>query len=394
MTLEKFDRTTVHFWVPNVFEFKGGIQVYLNDILSAAEDLLEKSCLKNIHIFVINKLDKGRVKPPFDGTYFSFAFNGNSPKPLQTILFSFKLITASLFQKPDLILSGHLNFASVAYLIHKLLGIPYWILVYGVDAWDIKNPLSCKALRSAEKIISISGYTRDRLVSEQNLNSDKISLLPVTFDIDRFQIGSKPNYLLERHHLKHNQPIILTVARLDASERYKGYDQILRALPQILQVIPNACYVLVGKGNDRPRVEALVQELGLRDHTILTGFVPDNEIQDYYNLCDVFAMPSKGEGFGIVYLEALACGKPVVGGNQDGAIDALCHGELGILVDPDDLKAIAQVLIEILQGKADHPLIYQPEALRQKVAEIYGYEQFKANLAEIFQRFYPRSDSA
>jgi glycosyltransferase involved in cell wall biosynthesis len=94
----------------------------------------------------------------------------------------------------------------------------------------------------------------------------------------------------------------------------------------------------------------------------------------------VFAMPSKGEGFGIVYLEALACGKPTVGGNQDGAIDALCQGELGALVDPDDIGAIAQTLIAIVQKKYPHPLIYQPEALRQKVIEVFGFEHFQKTL--------------
>ena len=92
-------------------------------------------------------------------------------------------------------------------------------------------------------------------------------------------------------------------------------------------------------------------------------------------------MPSKGEGFGIVYLEALACGKPTLGGNQDGAIDALCHGRLGALVDPDNIEEIAQTLIQILQGTYPNSLIYQPEQLRQKVIETYGFEKFKQTLA-------------
>jgi glycosyltransferase involved in cell wall biosynthesis len=94
-------------------------------------------------------------------------------------------------------------------------------------------------------------------------------------------------------------------------------------------------------------------------------------------------MPSKGEGFGIVYLEALACGKPTIGGNQDGAIDALCNGELGVLVDPDDLTEISTVITKILQKTYPLPILYQPETLRKKVIEIYGFEQFKQNLAQL-----------
>jgi len=113
--------------------------------------------------------------------------------------------------------------------------------------------------------------------------------------------------------------------------------------------------------------------------------VPDEELSDHYNLCDVFAMPSKREGFGIVYLEALACGKPALGGNQDGAVDALCAGKLGALVDPDDIEAIAQSLIHMLQGTYPNPLMYQPEALRQAVIDTYGMEAFQRRLANLLR---------
>ncbi len=91
-------------------------------------------------------------------------------------------------------------------------------------------------------------------------------------------------------------------------------------------------------------------------------------------------MPSKCEGFGIVYLEALACGKPVLGGNQDGAVDALCCGELGALVNPDSVEEITQTLIQILQKKYSNGLMYQSEALRQHVIEKYGFERFRQSL--------------
>jgi len=129
----------------------------------------------------------------------------------------------------------------------------------------------------------------------------------------------------------------------------------------------------------------LITKLNLQECVTLTGFVADDELCDHYNLCDVFAMPSKGEGFGIVYLEALACGKPTLGGNQDGAIDALCHGELGALVDPDDIGVIAQTLIQILQGTYPHLIMYQPEILRQKVIDAFGFERFKQTLANLIQ---------
>ena len=379
------NKSSIHLWVPNLFEFKGGIQVYLCDILSAIECLYKQDRFF-IDVVVVDKLDAGKPTDRFDVSCFSFVFAGQSPKALKTLGFTLKTLATAFIQRPNLILCGHLNFAPVAYGLHRLLGIPYWVLVYGIDAWNIENPLRRRALHSAEKVISISAYTRDRLVQEQNLPYGKISLLPVTFNVNRFHIQPKPSYLLDRHSLKSDQPIILTVARLADDEQYKGYDQVIRAIPYIQKDLPNVHYVLVGKGSDRPRVEALIESLGLTNCVTLTGFVPDHEIGDYYNLCDVFAMPSKGEGFGIVYLEALACGKPTVGGNQDGAIDALRQGELGVLVDPDSIDEIASSLTEILQGRSLHPIIYQPKTLRQKVDEIYGFESFQANLQALLQK--------
>lgn len=375
----------VHFWVPNLFEFKGGIQVYLSDILLAVEHSYRQNeaCLK---VVVIDKLDRGKPTNVFDVGCFSFMFTGQYPKVLQIFVFSLKALAIAFLNRPNLILCGHLNFSPVAHFLYRWLGIPYWILVYGVDAWNVKNRLQCQALHAAERVISISGYTRDRLVQEQNLSFDKISLLPVTFNVDRFQIKSKPICLLDRHGLEAGQPVILTVARLAGEARHKGYDQILKALPEIRRHIPDVHYVLVGKGCDKSRVEKLINALHLDDCVTLTGFVPDREICDYYNLCDVFAMPSKGEGFGIVYLEALACGKPTVGGNQDGAVDALCDGELGVLVDPDNLTEIASTLVEILQGKSSHPILYQPKVLRQSVEAIYGFEKFQANLMDLIKQ--------
>ncbi|MEC4989702.1 MAG: glycosyltransferase [Oscillatoria sp. PMC 1068.18] len=370
-------------WFPNIFEFKGGIQVYSAVFLQALQELLPES---NYQVFLKHDTQYLSDYQFLQKTNYYFA--GNSPLSLRTAIFGAKIIGSKLKQRPSLIISGHVNFSPVAYWLKRLLGIPYWICVYGVDAWNIKRPALKTALHYADRIISIGSYTRDRLLTEQNLAPEKISILPCTFDVSRFQIAAKPPHLLKRYGLKPEQPVILTVARLDSSDiRSKGYEEILHALPQIRASIPNVHYLLVGKGSDRSRIEKFIAKLNLQDCVTLTGFVPDEELAQHYNLCDVFAMPSKGEGFGIVFLEALACGKPTLGGNQDGAIDALCHGELGVLVNPDNQEEIATNLVKILTENYPNSLLYQPEKLRQKVLETFGYEQFKQKLATLIDDF-------
>lgn len=370
--------TSLHLWFPNLFEFKGGIQVYLGDLLQA----LTKA-FPILSITVHDKLDRSYPAQDWQQYPVSFVTYGHQLSWLKTLHFALGIAISALEQRPKLILCGHLNFAPVAYWLNRLTGIPYWILVYGVDAWEVKSLTKKRALQAAAKIISISNYTRDRLIAEQHLDPNQFSLLPVTFDAHRFQPTAKPNYLLKRYNLIPQQPIILTVARLSRAERYKGYDKILEALPTIRQAIPNIHYVLVGKGGDRQRVEQLITQLNLQDCVTLTGFVPDQELSDHYNLCDVFAMPSKGEGFGIVYLEALACGKPTLGGNQDGAIDALCQGKLGALVDPDNAVELANTIIQILNQTYPNPILYQPETLRQRVIEIYGANSFQQKITNL-----------
>jgi glycosyltransferase involved in cell wall biosynthesis len=370
----------LHLWFPNMFGFKGGIQVYSAFLLNALQDLYPEF---NYHVSL-----KHDVQTSPDINYLSktrFQFSGRFAPQCRTFVFASQIIAQGLIQRPNLVISTHLNFAVAGHCLKRLTGTPYWVVAHGVDAWNITNKKLIAGLKAADKIICVSSYTRDRLLSEHSLDPDKVLTLLNTFDPNRFKITSKPVHLLERYKLKASQPIILTVTRLSSAERYKGYDQILQALPQIRHHLPDIHYILVGKGDDRPRVEKLIAELNLQDCVTLTGFVPDEELCEHYNLCDVFAMPSQGEGFGIVYLEALACGKPTLAGNQDGAVDPLRHGELGALVNPTDVDAIAQTLIQILQGTYPNSLIYQPEALRQKVISNFSFECFYQAVAKLMQ---------
>jgi glycosyltransferase involved in cell wall biosynthesis len=381
----KNTRTTkhkYHLWIPDIFNYKGGIQTYSAFFLQAIQEIEPNA---DYHVFLKHDIEKVSNINYLPNTHFYFA--GKAPLLFHTPFFVAQLLFYGLLHKPDLIITTHLNFTIAAYWLKRLLGIPYWTIAHGIEAWNINNPKLNKALASADRILAVSNYTRERLITEQNLNPQQITVLPNTFNARHFKIAPKPDYLLKKYNLAPEQPLILTVARLANIQRYKGYDRILKSLPKIRQIIPNVHYIIVGKGEDRSRIEVLIEELKLKDCVTLAGFVPDKQLNDYYNLCDLFAMPSKREGFGIVYLEALACGKPVMGGNRDGAVDALCNGELGVLVDPDNLEEITQSIVSILQKTYSHKLIYQPDRLRQQTIDNYGFQQFVARLAQQIKQF-------
>lgn len=365
-----------HVWMPGV-EAEGGIQAYAGSFLRCLLELRPE-----IRHEVLLKND--RAAPPLGGDAdVAFHVFGRVPGPLRSVSFAAGAVGALVRDRPDLLIVGHVHFGALSGRLCPVLGVPYWVLTYGLEAWSVTKRGLGTALRKAAKVVTISRYTAERISRGQGLDPDRIDLLPCTFDPDLFRPRVRNEDLMHRLGIGADQPVILTVARLAGVERDKGYDLVLEALPRIRRAIPEARYVLVGKGPDRPRIEARIRALGLEDAVILAGFVPEEDLPHYYNLCSAFVMPSRNEGFGIVYLEALGCGKPAIGGNRDGARDALLDGELGVLVDPEDAPGLAETVVGVLRGEHPREILYDPAALRRRVIEAYGPERFRSRLAEL-----------
>ena len=159
-----------------------------------------------------------------------------------------------------------------------------------------------------------------------------------------------------------------TVSRLSSLERYKGHDRVIHTLPRVLQQHPDTIYLVVGDGDDRPRLESLTVECGVRKNVQFAGLVPEEELPGYFRLADVFVMPSEAEGFGIVFLEAMATGIRVIGGSQDGSRDALCDGALGTLVDPGNGEELASAIIAALDDPTrtgDRTTRFKPDLFKE-----------------------------
>lgn len=173
----------------------------------------------------------------------------------------------------------------------------------------------------------------------------------------------------------------MTVARLWKGDIYKGVDVTIRALPEIAIAFPEVKYLVIGRGDDQPRLAQLANDLGVADSVIFAGFVPDEALIDHYRLADVYVMPSQ-EGFGIVYLEAMACEVPVIAGDDDGSADPLQDGRLGWQVPHRDATAVAKACIEALKGqdpRCDGPWLRQESlasfgapALADRLSDLLG----------------------
>jgi glycosyltransferase involved in cell wall biosynthesis len=209
--------------------------------------------------------------------------------------------------------------------------------------------------RKVDGLVSVSEVTKGRFLQWAGTSGGKVFILPNAVDLKRFGPGPKNAALQDRYGLR-GRRVLLTVARLSAQEqRYKGIDQVIEVLPELAKQIPNLTYLLAGDGSDRVRLELKAVACGVRDRVVFAGRIPEDEKADHYRLADAFVMAGWCEGFGIVYLEALACGVPVVGSKVDGSRETLRDGALGVLVDPTDNEEILQGILKALHHPRQVP---------------------------------------
>jgi phosphatidylinositol alpha-1,6-mannosyltransferase len=280
------------------------------------------------------------------------------------------------YRQFDLIYCAHINLLTPAYLLKLLCHCGLVLMLHGIDAWQpTKSRLNNYLTGKVDAVVTVSALTRQRFLTWAPVKKAKVFLLPNAVEPEKFGPGPRNPDLLRKYGLS-NKIILMTLGRLEPSERYKGFDEIIELLPALARQIPNIAYLIVGEGDDRPRLAAKARAFGVADRVVFTGFIPEPEKADHYRLADTFVMPGQGEGFGIVFLEALACGIPVVGSRLDGSREALREGALGILVDPRRPEEIRAGILEALK----RPRGVIPEGL-----DYFSFENFEKRCHRILQ---------
>lgn len=250
-----------------------------------------------------------------------------------------RAVVEALRFRPSVVLSAHINVSPAALTIRRLLRVPYLQYLHGREV-IIRPRLTVAGLRGAAAVVAVSSYTR-QLALEHGAAAERIHRIAPGIDL-----VTRPK--TERAE----SPTVVTIARLE--QRYKGHDVLLRAFPLVRSRVPNARLVVIGDGPMQPFYESLARSLGLDGSVEFAGALDDAARDRLLDQAHVFAMTSRlpldggGEGFGIVYLEAAVHGLPAVAGNVAGAVDAVVHGETGLLVDPTDHVAVADALTQLL----------------------------------------------
>jgi glycosyltransferase involved in cell wall biosynthesis len=255
----------------------------------------------------------------------------------------------------DLVICGHINLLPVAALINGKVRAPLVLLAYGIDVWRAHNSLLVRKLvERVNAVWSISEITKNKMMSWTGLRADRFSILPNAIDLDRYSPGPKDTSLAKRYGVS-DRKVVLMLGRLSSSERYKGVDEVLAVMPRLICQDSSVVFLVAGDGDDRERLQQKANDLGLSNHVVFTGFVPETEKIAHLRLADAFVMPSRGEGFGFVFLEALACGVPVVASKVDGSREAVRDGMLGRVVDPDDQRELEHAILDVLKAPRGVP---------------------------------------
>lgn len=360
------------FLAMDAFGGLGGIAKYNRDFLRALSSAPEVSEV----VAVPRRMPLAPESLPPKLTYIT----GGLPNRITYIKAVIKLLKEN--SRFDLIGCGHIRLLPMAFLAKLITGAPLLLIIYGIDAWNpIKNKITRYLLSKIDFLISISEITKQRFMEWSHLTQKNFYILPNAVNQKNYGVGAKSTDLVERYGLS-GKTVLMTLGRLAAEEKYKGFDEVMDVLPALVKQIPNIAYLIVGDGDDRPRLEAKAQTLGVGDRVIFAGFIPEAEKADHYRLADAFVMPGRGEGFGFVFLEALACGIPVVGSKLDGSREALRGGALGTLVDPARPDEIQAGILAALK----RPREVIPEGL-----DYFSFENFEKRCHKILeQAFRPR----
>ena len=257
-------------------------------------------------------------------------------------------------RQPDVIILSHINLALVGLMI-KLINpkCKVWLIAHGIEVWRPLTWLKKMLVSKCDKILCVSNFTKKEIIRRHRVSPGRCTVLNNTIDpFIRLPVEFiKPDYLLQRYQLSRDIRIVLTLTRLASTEQYKGHEQVIATIAKLKLQFPTIKYLLAGQSDpiETVRIKKLVEAYGVEDQVILTGFLDESELSDHFLLADLFVLPSKKEGFGIVFIEALACGLPVICGNADGSLDAVRNGELGKAVVPDDLEELEKTIVGCLQ---------------------------------------------
>lgn len=361
------------FLTLRVFSATGGIEKVCRIMGKALyEDSIQNDGLVQISSMYDSQEDA------FDNPYFPTEnFRGFG---INKLLFIKEMVQAG--SKADVVILSHINLLLIGWLIKK--GSPHTrliLLAHGIEIWYPLGSRKKKMLQQCDSIFAVSSFTKNKIIEQHGLPEDKCVVLNNCIDpfLPLPSRHKKNEALLYKYGFTKKDKIVLTLTRLSSKERYKGYDNVIRAVAGLIKTYPDIKYLIAGGYDtmEKAFVDNLIQQSGIQQNVLLPGYIKEEELEDHFALSDMYVMPSRKEGFGIIFIEAMYYGLPVIAGNTDGSADALLNGALGQLVNPDGVKEIASAITNVLENRnAAIPC-------RDLLMRHFSYEVYKSNLGKV-----------
>lgn len=323
-----------------IFSATGGIEQVNKNWLYALKNIAKR---REINYNAMAMYDGSGEETFIDAKNFK-GYSGNK------VLFGLAVLYRAF--RLNVIVISHLNLSLFA-LLAKLINPRVKIIVqlHGIEAWAKLSGVKERLLFHADQILAVSKFTQDSIIQrypslEHKISVFKNSLAPLKkYEWDETIRNSFRNQL----EISSEKKLVITIGRLLRSEAYKGYDKTIEAIAKLGD--ENIEYHIIGKyeTQEMERLKDLISKYKMEHQVKLIGFVSEEILDNYYQAADLFVMPSKGEGFGLVFIDAMAYGLRVIGGNMDGSVDAISDFKESYLVNPDNEDEIAQAIKDALK---------------------------------------------
>ncbi len=267
---------------------------------------------------------------------------------------------------PEVIVSDHPNFSPLVWMLARSMGSKSLVFIHGVDVWHRLATHRRMALRRTDRLVAVSEFTARKAARVNGFDANTVAVMHGCVDPD-FKLCN-PIGGFDR------APTLLTVARMGRGDFDKGHAIVIRALPRVLACFPSLTYHVVGNGDGRRSLQQLANELGVTASVRFHGDTTQADLEQLYAHSTIFVLPSQNEGFGLVFVEAMAHSLPVIGGNLDATPEVVANGETGILVDPRDPEAVSLAILGLLRDRRRASDLGAAGARRAR--EYFGYERF------------------
>jgi len=352
----------------NIFSATGGIEKVCK---VAGKALFEKMMLDQKRFMVWSMHDKTGAAD------YNRYFPAELYRSFGSNRYAFVKAAVAQGAKSETVILSHINLLMIAWMIKKISpGTRIILIAHGIEIWSKVSSLKSGMLGAVNDFWAVSEYTRQRIIASHGVAPEKISVLNNCLD-PNLPLPKNiliPTDLHQRYGINEGDKIVFTLTRLSIKEHYKGYDKVIAALKAMQRT--DIKYIIAGKADaqETALIQEEIREAGLQNQVILAGFLPDEELAAHFMMSDLYIMPSSKEGFGIVFIEAMYYGLPVIGGNADGTMDALLNGKLGTLVTPGNVNEIKHAIETLLSN----PEKFVPD--HEMLMQYFGYESYKKRL--------------